>query len=205
MQYVENARYLVRTLETVVQAIYDDSSALFTTSQSLPENERGSVRGGKEAAYDLLDSLATALNSNLALVKQTFEGLLSVGHEQADVSQGEYNGSIERRMSRLSVINDQFGGALRAPFSVNDSDHEDFVDVGDMYEAITRPDLRKKKSAATSSYDPYPRHTPSTSYDSYAGPSKASQSSLDNTLVAQSTTDVPADGDAETIFDFERK
>jgi son of sevenless-like protein len=66
----------------------------------------------------------------MKLVKQTFEGLLSVGHEQADVAQGDYNGSIEWRMSRLSVINDHFGGALHASTSTDPYyENEDVVDM----------------------------------------------------------------------------
>jgi son of sevenless-like protein len=142
---VENARGLVRSLETVVQAIYDDSSALLITAQGL-HDDPNVLRGEREASYDLLDSLSSSLNANIKLVKQTFEGLLSVGHEQADVAQGDYNGSIEWRMSRLSVINDHFGGAIHAtdPYYENE-------DVVDMELAFSRSGIKK----AEMSYDSY--------------------------------------------------
>ena len=145
---VENARGLVRSLETVVQAIYDDSSALLITAQGL-HDDPNVLRGEREASYDLLDSLSSSLNANMKLVKQTFEGLLSVGHEQADVAQGDYNGSIEWRMSRLSVINDHFGGALHA--STSTDPYYENEDVVDMELAFSRSGNKK----ADTSYDSY--------------------------------------------------
>ncbi|CAA7261462.1 unnamed protein product [Cyclocybe aegerita] len=148
---VENARHLVRTLEAVTQAIYDDSSALLVTTQTLHDGDGDPLRGEREAAYDLLDSLASSLGMNLNLVKQTFEGLLSVGHEQADIAQGDYNGSIEWRMSRLSVINDHINGTQHTFKEAYGSDNEDVVDMG----FALKPGLRTQKSAAESSYDSY--------------------------------------------------
>ena len=145
---VENARGLVRSLETVVQAIYDDSSALLITAQGL-HDDPNVLRGEREASYDLLDSLSSSLNANMKLVKQTFEGLLSVGHEQADVAQGDYNGSIEWRMSRLSVINDHFGGAIHA--STPTDPYYENEDVVDMELAFSRSGTKK----AETSYDSY--------------------------------------------------
>jgi son of sevenless-like protein len=145
---VENARGLVRSLETVVQAIYDDSSALLITAQGL-HDEPNVLRGEREASYDLLDSLSSSLNANINLVKQTFEGLLSVGHEQADVAQGDYNGSIEWRMSRLSVINDHFGGAIHS--STSTDPYYENEDVVDMELAFSRSGSKK----ADTSYDSY--------------------------------------------------
>jgi son of sevenless len=144
---VENARGLVRSLETVVQAIYDDSSALLITAQGLHDPDV--LRGEREASYDLLDSLSSSLNANIKLVKQTFEGLLSVGHEQADVAQGDYNGSIEWRMSRLSVINDHFGGAIHA--STSTDPYYENEDVVDMELAFSRSGIKKTDM----SYDSY--------------------------------------------------
>ena len=144
---VENARGLVRSLETVVQAIYDDSSALLITAQGLHDNPNA-LRGEREASYDLLDSLSSSLNANIKLVKQTFEGLLSVGHEQADVAQGDYNGSIEWRMSRLSVINDHFGGAIHA--STSTDPYYENEDVVDMELAFSRSGIKKADA-----YDSY--------------------------------------------------
>ena len=144
---VENARGLVRSLETVVQAIYDDSSALLITAQGLHDNTNA-LRGEREASYDLLDSLSSSLNANIKLVKQTFEGLLSVGHEQADVAQGDYNGSIEWRMSRLSVINDHLGGAIHA--STPTDPYYENEDVVDMELAFSRSGIKKADT-----YDSY--------------------------------------------------
>lgn len=46
------------------------------------------------------------------LVQQTFEALLAVGHEQADTAQGEYNGSIEWRLSKVSMIHQSDNAAF---------------------------------------------------------------------------------------------
>ena len=200
-QSVDNARHLVRTLETVTQAIYDDSSALLLTTQNLHDDERGLIRGEREETYDLLDKLSSALTSHFSLIKQVFEGLLSVGHEQADVAQGDYNGSIEWRMSRLSVINDHFGGAIHRPSKSSDSYHSENEDLVDMELAFNRPGLRKQKSGADSSYDSY--RTLAHSGDIALGPSRDSEVSLDNTLVGQSQVDLRDNYDNDALFDDE--
>jgi son of sevenless-like protein len=43
------------------------------------------------------------MQANLDVVCQTLDSLLAIGHDQADLSQGDYNGSIEWRMSRISI------------------------------------------------------------------------------------------------------
>ena len=182
---VENARRLVRSLETVVQAIYDDSSALLITAQGL-RDDCDLLRGEREASYDLLDSLSSSLNANLKSVKQTFEGLLSVGHEQADVAQGDYNGSIEWRMSRLSVINDHFGGAIHAPMSTDPySENEDVVD---MELAFSRSGIKKTET----SYDSYRAlaNAPNAPDVSSTVPTRDPEVSLDANFVSQSSKDL---------------
>lgn len=203
-QSVDNARHLVRTLETATQAIYDDSSALLLTTQSLHDDERGSVRGEREEAYDLLDTLSSSLSSHFGLIKQVFDGLLSVGHEQADVAQGDYNGSIEWRMSRLSVIDDHFGGAIHGPSKSTDLRRSENEDLVDMELAFNGPGLRKQKSGADSSYDSYRTLVHST--DMAIDPPRDSEISLDNTLVGQSQTDLrDTYVDNDGLFDDERK
>ncbi|KAF8158224.1 ras guanine nucleotide exchange factor domain-containing protein [Crassisporium funariophilum] len=188
---VDNARHLVRTLECLIQAIYDDSSALLLTTQTLHDGDRSPLRGEREAAFDLLDSLSSSLAANLGLVKQTYEGLLSVGHEQADVAQGDYNGSIEWRMSRLSVINDHFGGAVHKSFkSSTNAYNSDNEDVVDMELAFNRPGLKKQKSGPDSSYDSYRTlANPGGSNDYVPMAARDSEVSLESTLVTQSPID----------------
>lgn len=108
MQTVDNARLLVRALEAIFQSIYDDCSALLLTIQSVRDCDAGQERS---YAYEYLDALSSSLSSNLRLVVQTFDSLLSVGHDQAEMALGEYTGSIDWRMSRISMraIADSFG------------------------------------------------------------------------------------------------
>ncbi len=101
---VEKARLLVRTLEACAQATYDDGVTLLMTIQSISATEFGRNRNDKTLTYERLDSLCLSLKANMDLVQQTFEALLAVGHEQADTAQGEYNGSIEWRLSKVSMI-----------------------------------------------------------------------------------------------------
>ena len=100
MQTVDNARLLVRTLEAVVQSIYDDCSVLLLTIQSVRGSDAGQE---KHYTYECLDALSSSLSSNLRLVVQTLDNLLSVGHDQAEMAPGEYTGSIDQRMSRISM------------------------------------------------------------------------------------------------------
>ena len=146
---VENARRLVRNLETTVQAVYDDSSALLFTAQGLRENDRNKPLGEQEDQFDFLIGLSTSLSKNASLIKQDFEALLSVGHEQADIAQGDYNGSIDWRMSRISAINERLNGVHNHTKSYG-SDNEDLID---MELALHRPGLRKPLSSANTSSD----------------------------------------------------
>jgi son of sevenless-like protein len=95
--------------------------------------EPGQSPEARDRNLDYLDALCSSQKANLNVVNQTFEALLTVGHDQADMAQGDYNGSIDWRMSRLSVIDTQFGGAVR-PMSTllaYDSDPQgDMLDLG---------------------------------------------------------------------------
>ncbi|KAF9534536.1 ras guanine nucleotide exchange factor domain-containing protein [Crepidotus variabilis] len=198
---VESARKLVRQLEAIVQSVYDDSSALLLTSQGLHESDIGLHRGEQEAQYDLLDRVAASLGANLALVKQSFDGLLSVGHEQADVAQGDYNGSIDWRMSRISAINDHFNGlhnSIRPAPDAYGSDNEDVVDIDF---AFNRPGLRKQKSSADASFDSYQTLA---NTEPALPPARTSEASADVTLVAHSPPDGREyDDTAQSIFEEE--
>ncbi|KAH9480568.1 Cell division control protein 25 [Psilocybe cubensis] len=181
---VERARGLVRTLETVTQAIYDDSSTLLLAAQTLHDGEKSSHSPDQVEAYDLLHRLSSSLGSNLGVIKSVFDGLLSVGQQQAELSQGDYNGSIDWRMSRLSVINDHFDDPSQK--SGIDSYHSENEDVVDMELAFNRPGIRSQKSTAESSYDSY--RTLANSNDTVL--TRDSEISLDNTLVTQSPTEM---------------
>lgn len=181
-QSVENARRLVRTLETTIQAVYDDSAAIMFTAQGIRENIQGARQGEQEAQYDLLDSLSISLRKNLNVVKQNFEALLSVGHEQADIAQGDYNGSIDWRMSRISAINEHLSASrnLSKSMTAYGSDNEDVVDIE---LAFNRPGFRKPKTSADASFDSYRTLANS---EPMSFPSLNSEISVNETLVASS-------------------
>ena len=193
---VESARRLVRTLETVVQAVYDDSSALLLTTQRLHDGDRSPSSGEREASYDLLDSLSSSLSTNLNLVKQTFEGLLLVGHEQADLAQGDYNGSIDWRMSRISAINERFSGPV--PPRANDAYDSENEDVVDMELAFNRPGIRGQHPMAEASFDSY--RTLNGADGSHSS-IRDSEISVESTLVTHSPTDHRDSFDNDAGFD----
>ncbi|KAM6494104.1 Ras guanine nucleotide exchange factor domain containing protein [Amanita muscaria] len=101
---VEKARSLVRGLEASIQAAYDDGMALVMTTQSISGDEFGQNRAEKGFIYERLDTLCLSLKANMDHAQQILEALLAIGHEQADTAQGEYTGSIEWRLSKLSMI-----------------------------------------------------------------------------------------------------
>ncbi|KAJ7644278.1 ras guanine nucleotide exchange factor domain-containing protein [Roridomyces roridus] len=129
-QTVDRARSLIRTLETAMQSLYDESTSILLTAQSL---ELG--HSSRDLNFDYLNASSTSLKANLGVVNETFEALLAVGHEQADMDQGDYNGSIEWRMSRFSVIDTQLGGSLRPMSTFMDSDPQsDMVGIDMAFE-----------------------------------------------------------------------
>jgi son of sevenless-like protein len=150
-QTVDKARSLVRTLEAATQALYDDGSTLLLVIQSFQSSQSSQQVHGVGSVNENLKSLAAALRFNLRVVQKTLEELLSVGHDQADMAQGDYNGSIEWRMSRLSTIDNQFGGALRPTSKYlqkpNDSDGEDVVDIELAFRA---PDFKNQDNGDVS-------------------------------------------------------
>jgi son of sevenless-like protein len=127
VQTVEKARAHIRTLEHALQSLYDESVSILLTAQSLRHVDPGQSLQARDMSLDYLHTLCASLKANLEVANQTFEALLSVGHEQADIAQGDYNGSIDWRISRLSVIGTQLGGALR-PMSTFD-EHGDMIDL----------------------------------------------------------------------------
>lgn len=130
LQTVETARALVRTLEVAVQALYDDGAAFLLFAQTV----RSDI-AGYPIPTDSLRVLALSLRQNLDAVTQTCEALLSVGHEQAELGQGDYNGSIEWRMSRISMIDNQYGNVPPVPPKGFQDDDE----LVDMELAFQRP------------------------------------------------------------------
>lgn len=175
---VENARHLVRNLETIVQAVYDDSSALLLIAQGLHEDDQNKSFEEQEAQFDFLNRLSASLTKNVDLIQQDFEALLSVGHEQADIAQGDYTGSIDWRMSRISAVSEQLNDMHNHMKSYG-SDNEEVVD---MELALHRPGTRKAKSSANTSNDsqrtlanvesgPHPVLKPDVSNDTLVAPS----------------------------------
>lgn len=138
-QTLARARALVRTLETAVQAVYDDSSSLLLTTQVIPSSDPSYLLEDRASSYSLLESIASSLRLNLLLVRETLEALLSVGHEQEDLAQGDYNGSIEWRMSRLSMVQSNFGGGGRISRDFSNGADFEQEDVVDFEHVFNRP------------------------------------------------------------------
>jgi son of sevenless-like protein len=107
---VEKARSLVRTLEASAQAAHDEGVTLLMTIQSISATKLWRNHNDKTFTYERLDSLCLSLKANMDLVQRTLEDLLAVGHEQADTAQGEYTGSIEWRLSKVSMIHQSDNG-----------------------------------------------------------------------------------------------
>ncbi|RXW21608.1 hypothetical protein EST38_g4250 [Candolleomyces aberdarensis] len=198
-QSVDNARRLVRTLETVLQALYDDTAALLLTTQNIRDSNDGSqIPGDRESSYDLLDKLSTSLSSNLSQCRQAIEAILSVGREQAELAAGDYRGSIEWRMSRLSVIHGQFANGAIVANGANhaakgddayDSENEGVVDLGF---AFNRPGGRKKSVTQDSSYESGATFANGVGGTSSSSLNPTDTEDLDSTLVSHELHD---DGD----------
>jgi son of sevenless-like protein len=199
-QTVDKARLLVRTLEVAVQSLYDDCSALLLAIQSFKPSEVNHQSQDEE----YLHSLTSALKANLKVVQQTLEELLSVGHAQADMAQGDYNGSIEWRMSRLSMIDNQFGGTLRPTSGpTHQPYHLDGEDVIDIEHAFRPPESKTQDNMGTLPAPPALDPTLSGPGDVTAHPQNISFP--DRALTAQVQSDAPSDinrdSNASPLFD----
>ena len=124
------------------------------------------------ASWYQLSSLTTILQTNLGVVCEVFEALLSVGHDQAELGQGEYNGSIEWRMSRVSIIESRIAAVATFPRIVGSSSQSETEDeVVNMELAFRRPDSKTKLTGnELSSAGPSPL---------YRNPSQSSETSLE--------------------------
>jgi son of sevenless-like protein len=125
-------------------------------------------------SWQRLLSLTAILRTNLGVVSGTFEALLTVGHDQADLGQGEYNGSIEWRMSRVSIIESRIAAVAtlpRIPGASSHSETETEDEVVNMELAFRRPDPKTKLTRG----EPSPIR-PSTLY---RNPSQSSETSLE--------------------------
>jgi son of sevenless len=184
MHTVDNARLLARTLEAVFQSIYDDCSVLLLTVQSVRDSDAGQE---KSYAYEYLDALSSSLSSNLRLVVQTLDSLLSVGHDQAEMALGEYTGSIDWRMSRVSMRPIADSTAIyRAETPV----------VGD-----TSGNQNNKVPKGESSYQSHDRSLPN-ALDGY----NASRVFTEETLVEDNQPNgIIRDTDSSPLFEDDRK
>jgi son of sevenless-like protein len=166
LQTVDKAKRLVRKLEVAVQAVYDEGASTLMALQTL----RSSMTDFP-VSWHQLSSLTAILQTNLGVVCETFEALLSVGHDQADLGQGEYNGSIEWRMSRVSIIESRIAAVATLPRIAGASSQSETEDeVVNMEDAFRRPDSKTKSSGELPSVGPS---------SLYRNPSQSSETSLE--------------------------
>lgn len=169
LQTVGKAQRLVRKLEVAVQAVYDEGATILMALQILR-----SATTDFPASWHQLLSLTAILQTNLGVVCETFEALLSVGHDQAELGQGEYNGSIEWRMSRVSIIESRIAAVVTLPriasvSSQSETETED--EVVNMELAFRRPDHKTRLASGESSSVGSPTL--------YRNPSQSSETSLE--------------------------
>ena len=144
LQTVDKAKRLVRRLEVAVQAVYDEGASILMALQTLC-----SATTDFPSSWHQLLSLTTILQTNLGAVCETFEALLTVGHDQAELGQGEYNGSIEWRMSRVSIIESRIAAVATLPRIAGASSQPEAEDeVVNMEHAFRRPDAKTRLASA---------------------------------------------------------
>jgi son of sevenless-like protein len=129
MQTVEKARLLTRTLEAVVQSLYDDASTFLGMTQRIRPAVGRVASPDRDNLYEYLDSIATSIKSNVQFLMQTLDALLSLGHDQADIAQGDYKDTIDWRMSRLSIMDSRFDARPMSVLNPADPESEDIVDI----------------------------------------------------------------------------
>ncbi|KAF9488025.1 ras GEF [Pleurotus eryngii] len=196
---VEKARILVRALETSLQSLYDDAASIVLAMQLLSPLHPTA----DDIPLELVDTLVSSLKANLGVVNETLEGLLVVGHEQAELAQGDYTGSIEWRMSRLSMIDTQLGGAL-SPTSPSILEQEDVVDMDFAFSKQGS----KLQTGVPSVYED-PSHEKSKPSRSIVAPpplqviNGAPMAPLDQVLASPVSPDGPMDQETATLFEDE--
>ena len=167
LQTVDKAKRLVRRLEVAVQAVYDEGASILMALQTL----RSATTDFPSSWHQLL-SLTAVLQTNFGAVCETFEALLSVGHDQAELGQGEYNGSIEWRMSRVSIIESRIAAVATFPHTVGASSQSETEDeVVNMELAFRRPDAKVRTTGGD-----LPSISPSSLYRNH---SQSSETSLE--------------------------
>ncbi|KAG6917535.1 hypothetical protein DXG01_002170 [Tephrocybe rancida] len=96
-QTVQAAQRLVRTLEAVMQAMYDDTAIFLLTLQSLQ------LISHQNDATSRLEAISRSLNSKTSVFLDSLSDLHSLGHEQVRMASGDYYGTINWRISRSSA------------------------------------------------------------------------------------------------------
>lgn len=184
---VQKSRKLIRSLEFSMQSLFDDGAELLMTAQTarLFSNQKS------QSTIETLARVARALISNANLAQHTFEALLSVGHEQAELAQGDYRGSIDWRMSRLSVVNTRFAGSGR-PLSSNPQEDDSDAKV-DMEDAFTKRGPRGGNSRNSMLYGTARAVSGTTVNGPEAHSVARRQSALVNTPMNILVSDIPPD------------
>ncbi|KAG6819992.1 hypothetical protein H0H93_006695 [Arthromyces matolae] len=102
-QTIATAQQLVRKLEAVMQATHDDISTFILTLQSIKDSDHPQDRDGRKRKWNRLITLTSTIAAHTHVLMEVVDGILSLGHKQAEMSSGDYNGSIEWRLSRHSM------------------------------------------------------------------------------------------------------
>jgi son of sevenless len=145
-QSVLSARNTIRMLEATTQSLYDDGAALLLVIESLPPAFLSSLQarhspllGVADRQIDSALTLLTSMRTNLAATLVALETLLAIGYDQENMARGQHKGSIEWRMSRLTIVDRSLlynAIAIDGSDIPHDTDDEDVLDLED---ALSRP------------------------------------------------------------------
>ncbi|KAI0345715.1 ras GEF [Trametopsis cervina] len=131
LQAIEKARWTQRTLEYVVQALYDDAATLLAAVQAPLSADV--ISNSPSSRFNYVDSLVQTILSNLEFAVSSLESLWRLGQNQAELAETIYSSSIEWRQSRGSMFFESSDALTGA-----DTPQEE-EDVVDMELAFSRP------------------------------------------------------------------
>lgn len=101
---VQRARLLVRMLETVVQAVFDDNASLLMFIQQYRPPDMMARHVDLTTSSTELSKVVASLRANVVVIGQTLEALVTTGHDQLGLSPIDFSHSMDWRAGHLASL-----------------------------------------------------------------------------------------------------
>lgn len=160
LDFVAQARFLLRRLEVSVQFLYENGSSVLLSAQLVPMERDPDFQARKFQTVASLTSLMEELRVELQQIPSILHNLMEVGRHQVSLTERQgFRGSMEWRSSQFNPANgpQRFSNLFADAYDDDGDDSKDYVDMNfALQKAGTRPVLQTVEGLPSDMPEPIP-------------------------------------------------